>query len=178
MTAAARKYKRIVQAGTQQRSGAHFKEVLELIAAEHIGRIHAVRTGSARNIMPGFGNPPDSEAPPDIDYDLWLGPAPKRPYNPHRALYHFRWFWDYSGGQMTNLGAHDIDLVHYVLKVNSPKAVYSSGGRFCLQDNGETPDVQDAIFEYPGFNIVISIREASAGRRTGGGTELFGTRAA
>ena len=72
--------------------------------------------------------------------------------------------------------SHFIDLVHYVLKVQSPKAVYSSGGRFCLQDNGETPDVQDAIIEYPDFNIVINIREASAGRRVGGGTELFGTK--
>ena len=176
MTTAARRYKRIVQGGTQGRSGAHFKEVLELIAAGHIGKIHAIRTGSTRNIMPGFGNPPDSDPPPDIDYDLWLGPAPKRPYNRNRALYNFRWFWDYSGGQMTNLGAHDIDLVHYVLKAKSPKAVYSSGGRFCVQDNGETPDVQDAIIEYPDFNIVITIREASAGRRMGGGTELFGTK--
>jgi predicted dehydrogenase len=176
MTTAARRYKRVVQGGTQGRSGAHFKEVLELIAAGHIGKIHAVRIGSMRNIMPGFGNPPDSDPPPDMDYDLWLGPAPKRPYNRNRALYNFRWFWDYSGGQMANLGAHDIDLVHYVLKVKSPKAVYSSGGRFCLQDNGETPDVQDAIIEYPGFNIVVSIREASAGRRLGGGTELFGTK--
>ena len=176
MTTAARRYKRIVQVGTQGRSGAHFAEVKELLAAGHIGKIHSVRAGSLRNVMPGFGNPPDSAPPPGMDYDLWLGPAPARPYNRNRALYNFRWFWDYSGGQMTNLGAHDIDLVHCVLKIKAPKAVYSSGGRFCLQDNGETPDTQDAIIEYPEFNIVVTIREASGGRRAGGGTELFGTR--
>jgi predicted dehydrogenase len=107
--------------------------------------------GAYRNVMPGFGNPPDGPPPRDLDYDMWLGPAPQRPYNPHRALYHFRWFWDYSGGQMTNLGAHDIDIVQWSLGVKGPLAVSSSGGRFALQDNGETPDTQDSVFEYPGL---------------------------
>jgi len=66
-----------------------------------------------RNVMPGFGNPPDSNPPPELDYDMWLGPAPKRPYNPNRSIYHFRWFWDYSGGQMTNLGQHSLDELAY-----------------------------------------------------------------
>ncbi len=176
MTTAARRYKRIVQTGTQGRSGTHMPEVLELIKSNHIGKIHSVRIGSFRNVMPGFGAPKDGDPPPNLDYELWLGPAPRRPYNPNRALYNFRWFWDYSGGQMTNLGAHDIDLTHYVLGVKHPTAVSASGGRYALQDNGETPDCQDAIIEYPGFNIVISIREASASRRGGGGTELFGTK--
>jgi predicted dehydrogenase len=177
MTDAARRYGRIVQAGTQGRSGAHFREVLPLLREGAIGKIHSVRIGSFRNIMPGFGSPPDGAPPLGLDYDLWLGPAPRRPYNPHRALYHFRWFWDYSGGQMTNLGSHDLDFVHYVLRVKGPTAVTSSGGRYALSnDNGETPDTQDAIFEYPGLLVTVSIREASAGRRAGGGTEFFGTK--
>lgn len=121
--------------------------------------------------MPGFGRPADCDPLPGLDYDLWLGPAPKRPYNPNRVIYHFRWFWDYSGGQMTNLGAHDLDLVHFLMKVTAPKSVYSSGGRFALEDNGETPDTQDAIFEYPGFIVEGSLREASSGRvRAAAGT--------
>jgi predicted dehydrogenase len=132
--------------------------------------------GAYRNVMPGFGSPPDGPPPPDLDYDMWLGPAPLRPYNPHRALYHFRWFWDYSGGQMTNLGAHDIDIVQWSMGVKGPLAVSSSGGRFALQDNGETPDTQDSVFEYPGFTAVHSMREASAGRRAGYGLEFFGTK--
>ena len=177
MTDAARRYQRIVQTGTQGRSGPHFREVLPLIRDGSIGKIHSVRIGSFRNIMPGFGSPPDGTPPPGFDYDLWLGPAPRRSYNPHRGLYHFRWFWDYSGGQMTNLGSHDLDFVHYVLGVKGPTAVSSSGGRYALtDDNGETPDTQDAILEYPGMTVLVSIREASAGRRAGNGTEFFGTK--
>ena len=126
--------------------------------------------------MPGFGSPADSEPPAGFDYDMWLGPAPKRPYNPHRGLYHFRWFWDYSGGQMTNLGAHEIDIVQWVMQFKGPLAVASSGGRYALQDNGETPDTQDAIFEYPGMTMHYSFREASAGRRAYTGLEFAGTK--
>ena len=92
------------------------------------------------------------------------------------ALYHFRWFWDYSGGQMTNLGAHEIDIVQWSMEVKGPPAVSSSGGRFALQDNGETPDTQDALFEYPGFTAMFSIREASAGTPRRHGLEFFGTK--
>jgi predicted dehydrogenase len=172
----ARRHGRVVQVGTQQRSGRHYQKALELLRSGYIGKIHSARTASFRNVMPGFGNPPDGVAPSDLDYELWLGPAPHRPYNPHRALYHFRWFWDYSGGQMTNLAAHELDIVQWVMQVAGPRAVSSSGGRFVLQDNGETPDTQDALFEYPGFTVVYSYREASAGRRAGAGLEFFGTK--
>ena len=169
MTTAARRYKRICITGTQGRSGTHMKEVQALLAQNYAGKIQNARFSSYRNIMPGFGRPADCAPLPGLDYDLWLGPAPQRPYNPNRVLYHFRWFWDYSGGQMTNLGAHDMDLVHFLMKVTAPKSVYSNGGRYALQDNGETPDVQDAIWEYPGFTVEGSIREASSGRTRGGG---------
>jgi len=177
MVNVARRHKRIVQVGTQARSAGHMKEAMELFKSGHIGKVHSVRIGTARNIMPGFGRPADGTPPSNLDYETWLGPAPKRPYNPNRALYNFRWFWDYSGGQMTNLGAHDLDFVYLFWGLKGPKTVYSCGGRFALDDNGETPDTQDALFEYPGgFTVAVMIREASAGRRMGGGTELFGTK--
>lgn len=176
MTSAARKYNRIVQVGTQQRSGKHYQQARELLSAGQIGRITNVRMGSFRNIMPGFGSPTAQAPPSDLDYEMWLGPAPKRPYTPHRSLYHFRWFWDFSGGQMTNLGAHEIDIVQWAMNVKGPAAVSSSGGRFALQDDGETPDTQDALFEYPGFTALYSYHEAGAGRRTNGGLEFFGTK--
>jgi predicted dehydrogenase len=176
MVNAARRYQRVVQVGTQQRSGKHYQKALEMLRGGYIGKIHSVRMGSFRNIMPGFSSPPDAPKPNDLDYDLWLGPAPARPYHPHRSLYHFRWFWDYSGGQMTNLGAHEIDIVQWVLRVKGPAAVSSSGGRFAIQDSGETPDTQDALFEYPAFTALYSYREASAGRRAGAGLEFCGTK--
>ena len=134
-------------------------------AARRVGELVSVQNSYFRNVTPGFGNPPDSAPPPELDYDMWLGPGPQRAYNPNRAIYHFRWFWDYSGGQMTNLGQHSLDLVHFFMGVKAPKSVYSSGGRFHLKDNCEVPDTQDVIIEYPGFNAVCEYREASAGQQ-------------
>jgi predicted dehydrogenase len=138
----------------------------------------SVRMAAFRNIMPGFGRSADQDPPPELDWDAWLGPAPKRTFNPDRCLYHFRWFWDYSGGQMTNLGAHSLDILHWFLGVDGPRAVASSGGRFALEDNGETPDTQDALFEYPGFTATWSHREASAGTTKVPSIELLGTKGA
>jgi predicted dehydrogenase len=176
MTQVARKHKRVVQVGVQQRSGRHYGAARELLRSGAIGKIHSVRMGSFRNILPGFGKPPDGAAPGELDYEMWLGPAPKRPYNPHRALYHFRWFWDYSGGQMTNLAAHSIDIVHWAMGVAGPNAVTSAGGRFAMEDDGETPDTQDTLFEFPGFTAVYSLREASGGAPSDGGLRFYGTK--
>ncbi|MHB8653221.1 MAG: Gfo/Idh/MocA family protein [Terriglobia bacterium] len=176
MVNAARRHNRIVQVGSQQRSGVHYHNALKRLRDGQIGKIHSVRMGFFRNVMPGFGSPPDSDPPAGMDYDLWLGPAPLRRYNKNRSIYHFRWFWDYSGGQITNLGAHEIDVVQWAMGVNGPGGVGSSGGRMALEDNGETPDTQDALFEYPGFTMVWSHREASRGRGAGAGLEFFGTK--
>jgi predicted dehydrogenase len=176
MVDVAARHKSVVQVGTQQRSGTSYQHARQLLQSGYIGQIMNMRAASYRNIMPGFGNPADSTAPNDFDYEMWLGPAPKRPFNKERGLYHFRWFWDYSGGQMTNLGAHEIDIMQWVMDVKGPSAVSSSGGRFALKDVGETPDTQDALFEYPGFTASYSFREVSGGRRAGTGLEFFGTK--
>jgi predicted dehydrogenase len=176
MVEAAKHYQRIVQVGTQQRSGPHYQRARSLIRDGHIGRVVEVRMWANRNVMPGFGAPPDGDPPPELDYDLWLGPAPARPYNPNRAIYHFRWFWDYSGGQMTNLGQHMLDIVHWYLGVDGPTTVTSVGGRYALRDNGETPDAQDALFEYPGWFASWSHREVSRGATPPGGLQFCGTR--
>jgi predicted dehydrogenase len=171
----ARRHKRVVQVGTQQRSGPHYQKARELIRGGHIGKVISVRMQSFRNIMPGFGTPPDQEPPADLDWEMFLGPAPARKYNPNRGLYHFRWFWDTSGGQMTNLGHHSLDVVYWCLG-KMPLTVSSFGGRFALQDNGETPDTQDALFEFPGWTAVWSHREAARGQAAGSGLEFFGTK--
>jgi predicted dehydrogenase len=156
----AARHKRVVQVGTQQRSGPHYAKAKELIHSGHIGKVVSVRMQSYRNIMPGFGNPPDGPPPPELDWDMFLGPARERPYNPNRGLYHFRWFWDYSGGQMTNLGQHSLDVVDWYLGPLAPKSVVST---------------QDAIFEFPGFTAVWSHREASQGEPAGSGLVFYGT---
>jgi predicted dehydrogenase len=177
MVQAARKYRRIVQVGTQQRSGVHYSKAIELMRGGAIGQVHSARIGQYRNAMPGFGTPPDGAPPAGFNYDMWLGPAPMRPYNPNRGIYHFRWMWDYSGGQMTNLGAHDIDIVQWLLDSNGPRTVSSMGGRWSMRDNGETPDTQDATFLYdPKLVLQWSMREASVGRGQGQGLEFFGTK--
>jgi len=143
-----------------------------------LGQLVSVQNHYFRNVMPGFGTPADTDPPRELDWDMWLGPAPMRPYNPNRAIYHFRWFWDYSGGQMTNLGQHSLDVVHWMMNV-PVKSVYSYGGRFYIKDNCEVPDTQDAILEYPGFSVSVQYREASAGREGQGmgGLVFQGTKA-
>ena len=114
MVNAARTHKRIVQTGSQQRSDARFRLGCELVRSGRIGKIDEVHVG-----LPNcnFSGPPvpDSQPPEVLDYNLWLGPAPQRPYNQKRVHYSFRFFWDYSGGQMTNFGAHHIDIAQWGL---------------------------------------------------------------
>src|SRR4030095_16440947 len=171
MIDAARKHKRVVQVGTQQRSGAHYQRAKELLRGGAIGDIVSVQCNFFRNVMPGIGNPSDGSPPPEIDYDMWLGPAPQRAYNPNRAIYHFRWFWDYSGGQMTNLGHHSLDVVHWIFDIKGPRDVTTGGGRFFLKNDGEVRDVQDAIIEYPKFPAVVQFRECASG----GGASSMGS---
>jgi predicted dehydrogenase len=162
----------VVQVGTQQRSGRHYQRCRELIRSGHIGDVRGVRMGSHRNILPGFSKPV-GEPLSAADWDMWLGPAPFVPFDPRRCLYHFRWFWDYSGGQTTNLLAHEIDVVQWVTGA-LPRRVTAMGGRYALTGLGETPDVFEAVFEYPGFLATWSNREVAAG--AGGGLEFHGTR--
>ncbi len=174
MVDVARRYKRVVQVGTQQRSGPHYRRARRLIRDGRLGKIVSVEYGFHRNLMPGLGNPPDQPPPAELDWDMFLGPAPKRPYNRNRGIYLFRWFWDYSGGQMTNVGQHALDIVDWCLDVKGPQAVYSTGGRRFLKDNCEVPDVQETVIEYPGWQMVISIRECSEATRLDG-LAFFGT---
>jgi len=157
MVEAARKYNRVVQVGTQQRSGVHFQRAVQLVQDGFIGKVSFVRTWNYENRYPeGIGHPPDSEPPADLDWDLWLGPAPRVPFNSNRfgvgdRWSTFRYFWDYAGGLMTDWGVHLLDIVQWAMKVEGPRVVTASGGRFYLQDNADTPDTLQVTFEYPGF---------------------------
>src|SRR5262249_22514687 len=94
MVNVARRKGRGVQVGTQQRSGPHYQAARKLVRDGQIGKVVSARMTAFRNIMPGFGSPADCPPPADLDWEMFLGPAPLRPYNPNRGIYHFRWFWD------------------------------------------------------------------------------------
>jgi len=174
----AKRYQRVVQVGVQNRAGPNFQRARKFIQEGKLGQIVAVQDTYCRNLMPGFGNPPDQEPPKELDWDLWLGPAPARAYNPNRGIYHFRWIWDYAGGQMTNLGQHSLDIVQWFTGAKACRSVYSTGGRLYLKDNMETPDNQDVLIDYPGFTGICVYREATQGRAGlgMGGVVFYGTK--
>jgi predicted dehydrogenase len=179
MVNAARKYGRVVQTGSQQRSAPHFRRIVELIQAGHIGKVHFIECWNSNNIAPnGYGNPPDTETPPGLNWDLFLGPAPKVPYNRNRFHFNYRWFWDYSGGWMTDWGAHHIDIIHWAMGVDAPLAASASGGRFACNDNCETPDTLETLFDYPGFTARYTLRNGNAQRLFGRpyGMAFYGTK--
>ena len=179
MVEAARKHNRVIQVGTQQRSARHFQKAVEIVQAGKLGRITRVHTWNYDDEYPrGIGNPPDSAPPAGLDWDFYLGPAPKAPFNQNRFLENFRWFWDYSGGKITDWGTHLIDIVHWAMKVDAPTAVSASGGKYFIADNRETPDTLLVTYEYPGFvmtyeNRILNSRPQDG--RWGYGILFYGT---
>jgi predicted dehydrogenase len=167
---AARKYGRVVQTGTQQRSGTHFQQAVLSVLRGEIGDVSLANVWIVGNLTPdGIGNPADCPPPPEVDWEMWQGPAKRHPYNPNRCLYNFRWFWDYSGGKMTDWGTHLIDVIHWAMGVDYPLAVAASGGKYVLKDNRETPDTMVAIFDYPGFTMVWNQQDCNGYGRDGHG---------
>ncbi|MFQ5929722.1 MAG: Gfo/Idh/MocA family protein, partial [Acidobacteriota bacterium] len=154
MVEAAHRNKRIVQVGTQQRSAQHFQEAVNLVQSGKLGKIRTVRAWAYLDWKGGLGNPADQSPPPGVDYDFWLGPAKKRPFNPARFHFTFRWFWDYSGGLMTDWGAHMVDVVMWAMK-EDPVGAMAVGGKYGYPDDiMETPDTQQSIVEFPSFSMI------------------------
>jgi predicted dehydrogenase len=152
MVEAARRYDRVVQAGTQHRSAPHFRQAAEIVQSGRIGAVRFVRVWNYLNMSPqGIGRAADAEPGPGLDWDFYLGPAPQVPFNKNRFLVTYRWFWDYAGGMATDYGTHRLDSVHQVMGVDAPRSAAATGGRFELQDGAETPDVLQVTYEYPGF---------------------------
>ncbi len=165
MVQAARKHNRVVQTGSQQRSGAHYAQAVKLIQDGGIGEVHRIDAGMQRNIFPGL-KPSEMAGgiSPEFDYDMWLGPAPKRPFDPFRCIYNFRWFWDYSGGQMTNWGAHHLDIARWIVAMDAPGEIAGFGGRYALTDGGETPDVQQVTYQFGKVVVNWTASEVAEGK--------------
>lgn len=155
MVEAARRNKRIVQVGTQHRSAPHFTRIAEIIQRGDIGPVKFVRLWNYANHTPyGIGRKPNQEPPPDLDWDMYLGPSPKVPFNPNQFLGTYRFFWDYSGGYITDFGNHRLDTMQQIMNVTAPRTISASGGKFVLDDDRETPDFMAVTYEYDGFIAV------------------------
>jgi predicted dehydrogenase len=154
MRDAARRLGRIAQMGTQWRSGTHWSEAVDLVRSGKIGKVRQVRCFAYLDWVTDCGNPPDEPVPPGVDYDMWLGPAPKRPFNRNRFHFNFRWFWDYAGGLMTDWGVHLVNIALWAMGPEWPKSVVSSGGKYVLEDNTETPDTQIAVYDFPSYTLI------------------------
>lgn len=167
MIAAAKKYNRAVQVGQWQRSQQHFQDAIAYVRSGKLGDIFGVKTWIARK-QPNLPIVPDSPVPAGVHYDLWLGPAPKRPFNPNRFHYNFRWYWDYAGGLMTDWGVHLLDIPVFALKADAPNAIFSSGGkRVYPGDARETPDIQSTIYEFDTFQMTWEHSMATGSHFTG-----------
>ena len=145
----------VVQVGQWQRSGPHWIEAMDFVRSGRLGKIHTVKAWMYNGGMRPLPVRPDEPAPNGVDYDMWLGPAPLRPYNRNRFHGSFRWFWDYAGGLMTDWGVHLIDPVLWGMQVEYPKRVMSTGGNFGFPESAmETPDTQQAIYEFDDFTML------------------------
>lgn len=152
MVNAARRTNRIVGAGTQHRSAKHFPKIAEMIRNGEIGEVKFVRVWNYANLTPnGIGRKPVQDPPAELDWDMYLGPSPKVPFNPNRFLSTYRWFFDYSGGYITDFGNHRLDTMQQIMGVTAPKTVSASGGRFVLRDDGDVPDLLHVTYEYDNF---------------------------
>jgi len=176
MAEAARKHKRVVQTGTMQRSGQEFKLAVALVQSGLLGRVGKVNvTLPGPNWIDRAGKPvPDSAPPRDFDFDRWLGPAPLRPYNKNRVHYLFRFFWDYSGGQQTNFGAHHLDIAQWGLGMDDSGPVSAEGSAVFNPDGWyETPDSTQIKYTYAS-GVVLNCRQVPGKRSKELGTEFVG----
>jgi len=188
MVEAARKYNRVVQAGTMQRSGGYFLKASELVHSGILGDVtfaHAWQAGLSKEA--GWGNPPDgADIPLGLDWDMWLGPAPKVPFNANRwgvktaTFPTFRYFWDYAGGAMTDWGVHLIDPIHQCFDEVMPNAVVALGDKYYVKDNVQTPDTMLATFHYRKFLASYESRTCNPMpmfHNAGAATSVHGTEA-
>lgn len=143
----------VVQLGQWQRSGPHWQQAVDYVQS---GALGTVRTAKAWIYGNGrLPQKPDGPVPEGVDYDLWLGPAPERPFNPNRFHFQFRWFWDYAGGLMTDWGVHVIDYALYGLQAGYPNSVAAVGGKLAYPDDAaETPDTLQVVYEFDDFTLL------------------------
>ncbi len=156
MIAAAEKYKRCVQMGTQRRSAPGTRAAIEKLHQGAIGNIFLSRCYYI-GLRGSIGKGEEAQPPANFDYDLWQGPAPRKPFRSNYVPYNWHWFWHWGGGELANNGVHGLDLCRWGLQVDYPTRTVSAGGRYWFDDDQQTPDTQTASFEFAdGRQIVWS----------------------
>jgi predicted dehydrogenase len=171
LTRAVRSSKQILQCGMQQRSWTHFRDAVDLIQADSLGRVVQVRTYWWQNYQRHWpAKPIDPQA---LDWKLWLGSAPEQPFSEERFNY-WRWYWNFGGGAMTDLFTHWIDVVHWAMKSDQPRQAQMLADKYIF-DQWDCPDTIQAAFRYPGFDVVYEGMMNSS--IDGGGLEFRGTEA-
>jgi predicted dehydrogenase len=158
MQKAVKKNGKIVQVGQWQRSQPHFVDAINYLRSGKLGRIRTCKAWSYVDWKGAVPKVPDSPVPEGVDYDMWLGPAPKRPFNKNRFHFTFRWYWDYAGGLMTDWGVHLIDYILYGMQKSIPESVMAIGGKYAFPDDAmETPDTMTAVYDFKDFTIGIGL---------------------
>ena len=156
MVRAARKYKRIVQIGTQNRSAPYAKAAADYIRSGKLGDVHLCRVVNMKT-RGAVAKQPDGTPPEGVNYDMWLGPAPKRPFNPNSFHYRWHWFWDFSGGDIINDGIHQMDVARWLIGRDLPASVVCNGGKFHTKDAQETPDTQHVLYDYGDLTLTFEL---------------------
>ena len=172
MVAAQQKYNRAVQCGQWQRSQQHFQDAIDYVHSGKLGNIRTVKVWCYQGWMRPEPVVPDSAPPVGVDYKQWLGPATTMPFNSSRFHFHFRWFWDYAGGLMTDWGVHLLDYALIGMKADVPKSIDGLGGKFAYPELAEeTPDTLTTMYEFDNFNLIwdsaMGIDNGSYGRDHG-----------
>ncbi len=159
---AAAKHKRVTQMGNLIHAGENYHRVVEIVQSGVLGKISKCRVWMA-GLTGSLGKPADGAPPAGLDYDFWLGPAPKRAYNANRSHFNWRYFWDYAGGQLMDFCCHIIDPVLWAMKVDAPETITATGGRYVIDDNLETPDTLEVLYHFAeGFDLVWSNTSGSS----------------
>jgi len=167
--ASAKKFHRIVQAGLQQRSSAHFQTAVEFVRSGKLGNVFQAKAWytDRRKQLP---HPKHSQFTRDVDYKTWLGAAPSREFDENRFHYNWRWCWDYGSGELGNWGVQMLDIARWGLNLDWPKSILARGGNYRFK-NRETPDTLTVNYEYDDRSIIWEHRLWSPhgieGRSTG-----------
>ncbi len=175
---ASEKHRRVTQMGNLIHAGENYHRMAEIVQSGALGKIRKARAWMARpssDLLPD----PSSTPPEGCDYDFWLGPAPERPFNSNRFTFNWRFYWDYGGGMLSDFVCHLVDPIHWGMKAKAPETITAQGGRYVLDDDGETPDTLEVLYHYPeGWDLVWSLQTGNTNGFHGrtAGVEFIGDR--